>query len=45
VYGKGDKTVVGIIKPTATMGMIDNQHLREIASEVESKLQRVFESI
>ena len=45
VYEKGDKTVVGIIKPSAAMGMIDNEELGDIAKNVEAKLKKVFESI
>ena len=45
VYEKGDKTVVGIIKPTAVMGMIENEKLKDIAENVEAKLKKVFESI
>jgi len=45
VYEKGDKTVVGIIKPTAVMRMIENEKLKDIAENVEAKLKKVFESI
>ncbi len=45
VYEKGDKTVVGIIKPMAAMGMIDNDELRDIAERVEDKLKKVSEAL
>lgn len=45
IYEKENKTMVGIIKPTAAMGMIDNEELRNIANEVETKLKKVFDSI
>ena len=45
VYEKGDKTIVGIIKPSAAMGMIGNEELRDIAEIVEAKLKKVSESL
>ena len=45
VYEKGDKTVVGIIKPLAAMGMISNDELRDIAERVETKLKKVSEAL
>ena len=45
VYEKGDKTVVGIIKPLAAMGMIGNDELRDIAESVETKLKKVSEAL
>ena len=45
VYEKGDKTVVGIIKPLEAMGIIGNDELRDIAKSVETKLKKVFESL
>ena len=45
VYEKGDKTAVGIIRPGAAMGMIDNDELKSISVQVEEKLQRVFEAL
>jgi len=44
VFEKGEKTVVGIIKPTAAMGMIENDKLKRIAENVEVKLNNVFEA-
>ena len=41
VYEKGDKTIVGIIKPLAAMGMIGNDELMDIAESVETKLKKV----
>ncbi len=45
VYEKGDKTVVGIIKPLAAMGMIGNDELRDIAESIETKLKKVSEAL
>ncbi len=45
VYEKGGKTIVGIIKPSAAMGMIGNEELRGIAEIVEAKLKKVSESL
>lgn len=39
------KTVLSILKPTAAMGIVDNPAIKELASEVESKLKKVFDSI
>ena len=45
VYEKGDKTVVGIIKPLTAMGMMGNDELRDIAESVEAKLKKVSEAL
>lgn len=45
VYEKAGKTVVGIIKPTVAMGMIDNEDLKPLALEVEARLKTVFDSL
>ena len=45
VYEKGAKAVVGIIKPTVAMGMIDNEELKPLALEVEARLKKVFDSL
>ena len=45
VYEKGQKVGVGIIKPTQVMKDIQNDELKRIATEVELKLKRVFDSI
>ena len=42
VYEKAGKTLVGIIKPTVAMGMIDNDALKPLALEVEARLNKVF---
>ena len=44
VFEKGSKTVLGIIKPSMAMGMIDNEELKEIAEDVEKKIVTVFEA-
>lgn len=45
VYEKENKTILSIIKPSAGMGMIDNEALRQIAQEVETRLKQVFDSV
>ena len=45
VYEKGSTTAIGIIKPTAAMGMVENENLRGIANDVEVKLKNVFEAL
>lgn len=45
VYEKAGKAVVGIIKPTVAMGMIDNPGLKPLALEVEARLEKVFDSL
>lgn len=42
LYEKDGKTVLDIIKPSTAMGMIDNQALKAIATEVEAKLKEVL---
>lgn len=45
VYEYDDKTVISVIKPTATMQMIHNNNLQEIAVKVETKLIKIIESL
>ena len=45
VYEKGNRTAISIIKPMVAMEMIDNAKLRQIAENVQEKLERVFRSI
>ena len=45
LYEKGRKTIVSFVRPTVTMGMIDNQPLKEVAAEVERKLRHVFDAV
>lgn len=45
VYEHDGKTVLSIIKPATAMGMIENEALKQIAVEVEEKLQQVFDSV
>jgi len=40
-----NKTVVSIIKPKVAMKMIGNVELKQIASTIEKKLKKVFDSI
>jgi uncharacterized protein (DUF302 family) len=45
IYERQNKTVVSIIKPTVAMKMIGNVELEQIASTIETKLKKVFDSI
>ncbi len=45
VYEVGGKTVLGIIKPTVAMKMIDNESLAKTAAEVEGLLKKVFDAV
>lgn len=45
IYEKEGKTVISIIKPTVTMGMINNEELKQIAINVERQLKNVFDTI
>jgi uncharacterized protein (DUF302 family) len=45
VYEKEGSVWVGIIKPTQAMALIENEQLKNIATEVEAKLKKVFEYI
>lgn len=45
VYEKDGKAMVGVIKPTVAMGMIDNPGLKPLALEVEARLNKVFNSL
>jgi uncharacterized protein (DUF302 family) len=44
IYEKEGKTILDIIKPSAAMGMVENEKLRKIATEVEAILKEVFDS-
>lgn len=44
VYEKEGKVVIGVIKPTAAMGIIGNDKLQDIAVDVENKLKRVLDA-
>jgi uncharacterized protein (DUF302 family) len=45
IYEKEGKTILDIIKPSAAMGMVENEELRRIATEVEAALVQVFDSV
>ncbi len=45
VYQKAGKTFVSAIMPSASMSMIENGQLGEIAGEVEEKLKKVIDSL
>ena len=45
IYEKEGTTILSIIKPSTAMGMIENEALRQIATEVEAKLKEVFDFV
>ena len=45
VYDRAGRTVVSVIKPTVAMGMIQNSGLKQIAEDIEHKLNRVIEEL
>jgi uncharacterized protein (DUF302 family) len=45
IYESEGKTVLAVIKPSTAMGMLENESLKRIAGEVESKLKQVFDSV
>jgi len=45
VYEKEKKTAISIIKPTIAMKMIDNEELKEVAEDIETRLKRVIDAI
>ncbi len=45
VYERDGKIIVGVIRPTVAMQMIDNPDLRRIAKDVERRLKHVIDSL
>ena len=45
VYEKDGSIYVGIMKPTQAMAAVENDNLRSIAQEVETRLKRVYDNI
>lgn len=45
VYKKDDDIFVSAVMPTVTMGMIDNELLKNIAIDIENKLRKVISSL
>ena len=45
VYEKDGSVYIGIMKPTQAMAAVENDNLRSIAQEVETKLKRVYDNI
>ena len=45
VYEKDGKSVVGIIKPSVAMSMVENEELASTAATVETKLKNVFDAL
>ncbi len=45
VYERDGKAVVGVIRPTVAMQMIDNLDLHRIAKDVERRLKHVIDSL
>ncbi len=45
VYERGGKVIVGAIRPTVAMQMIDNPDLKRIAKDIERRLKQVIDSL
>lgn len=45
VYQKIDDVFVSAVLPTVAMGMIDNEALKEIATNIEDKLKKVIDNL
>ncbi len=45
VYQKGDQVFVSTIVPTAAMGMVESETVKEIAKEAEAKLLAVIDAL
>ncbi len=45
IYEKGGKTILDLIKPSAAMGMVENEKLKKISVEVEAILKEMFDSM
>jgi uncharacterized protein (DUF302 family) len=45
IYEKEDRTTIAVIKPTVAMEMIDNNKLKEVAENIETKLENVMRAI
>ncbi len=45
VYEKDGRVGVGVMKPSEAMAIVENDALKDLANEVESKLKRVFDNI
>ena len=45
VYQKNDEVFVSAIKPSVAMGMIENNDLSKVASDIESQLKTVIDSL
>ncbi|MBI2860343.1 MAG: DUF302 domain-containing protein [Chloroflexi bacterium] len=45
VHEQGGKSYVSAILPTVAMGMVDNDKLRGLAAQVETKLKKVIDSV
>ena len=45
VYEKDDKTQISFFDPMVMTKVIDNQEMNAIASEIKSKLQKVFNAV
>lgn len=45
VYQKDNEVYVSAIKPSVAMGMIENNTLGEVATDIESRLKKVIDSL
>lgn len=45
IYEEAEKTVIAAIRPTVSMGMIDNDELKGIAEMIESSLGKAIDNV
>lgn len=45
VYEKEENSVIGVIRPSVAMNMVNNKELKNIAQEVENLLKETFDKI
>jgi uncharacterized protein (DUF302 family) len=45
VYQKNNQVFVSAIKPSMAMGMIENNLLEEVATDIESRLKKVIDNL
>jgi len=45
VYQKNNQVFVSAIKPSMAMGMIENNSLEEVATDIESRLKKVIDNL
>ena len=45
VYENDTRVVIGIMRPSEAMAIVENDALRDLADEVEARLKRVFDNV